>query len=135
MYLLINYFIKMVVKLTLPQLQELNSIKGMLESADKETNRLGLTLFINDSVIKDYFYDASFEVRPGKNIPVHWFVRKSQEIIKEEKDDYWQRLILPIVDAIIQGEPKFQVPLYFRYDIIDERGKALDTSNFQTEPF
>ena len=109
----------MNIDLTLEQLQEMNQILGLLKSQDLESRLVGFEMFRMSDLFRHQFYDFKYKSKPGKCIPVSWYIYKASELAEKavaNQDQYVERfenLIIPIVESILLSEPKFQVDITF----------------------
>ena len=109
----------MNIDLTLEQLQEMNQILGLLKSQDLESRLVGFEMFKATDLFKHQFYNFRYQSRPGKWIPISWYVHKASELAERavaNQDSFVERfenLIIPIVESILLSEPKFQVDVTF----------------------
>lgn len=109
----------MNIDLTLEQLQEMNQILGLLKSQDLESRLVGFEMFKASDLFRHQFYHFRYQSRPGKWIPISWYVNKASELVEKavaNQDQYVERfenLIIPIIESILLSEPKFQVDVTF----------------------
>lgn len=124
----------MTVKFTLEDLQVLNQIQGMLQSTDREINSLGYALFKQHRLFKEFVRDSVYEISPGRKIPVHWFIRKADELVLKESEgdmngERWVGLIIPIVRSLLIGDPKFEVRVHFDFSEYARSARSLHPDN------
>ena len=109
----------MNIDLTLEQLQEMNQILGLLKSQDLESRLVGFEMFKASDLFQHQFYYFRYQSRPGKWIPISWYVHKASELAERAVANQgpfverFENLIIPIVESILLSEPKFQVDVTF----------------------
>ena len=109
----------MNIDLTLEQLQEMNQILGLLKSQDLESRLVGFEMFKASDLFRHQFYYFRYQSRPGKWIPISWYVHKASELAERAVTNQgpfverFENLIIPIVESILLSEPKFQVDVTF----------------------